>query len=202
MASRTGEGLCAPLVRWTWPKRESTQDYFLAGQRMPCFIVAMSMFASLTNAVSYTGIPGTAYTENIALVVLGVSSIAVTPLLALTFYPVYRRLNVTTSYEYVYHRFGLAGRFAVSGLFILDRLAWLGTVIYAPAKALNVATRPEIWVAILLMGVQAVSYTVLGGLSAVLWTDVIQFTPAQPVARRASGRSTSISRVRRSASAS
>lgn len=123
MASRTGEGLCAPLVRWTWPKRESTQDYFLAGQRMPCFIVAMSMFASLTNAVSYTGIPGTAYTENIALVVLGVSSIAVTPLLALTFYPVYRRLNVTTSYEYVYHRFGLAGRFAVSGLFILDRLA-------------------------------------------------------------------------------
>ena len=81
----------------------------------------MSMFASLTNAVSYTGIPGTAYTENIALVVLGVSSIAVAPLLALTFYPVYRRLNVTTSYEYVYHRFGLAGRFAVSGLFILAR---------------------------------------------------------------------------------
>ena len=80
--------------------------------------------------------------------------------------------------------------------------SWLGTVIYAPAKALNVATHPEIWIAILLMGVQAVSYTVLGGLSAVLWTGAIQFTPAQPIARRASGRSTSISRVRRSASAS
>ena len=79
---------------------------------MPWRVVGISMFASLTNAVSYTGIPGTAYTENIALVVLGVSSIAVTPLLTLTFYPVYRRLNVTTSYEYVYHRFGLAGRFA------------------------------------------------------------------------------------------
>ena len=41
--------------------QESTQDYFLAGQRMPCFIVAMSMFASLTSAISYMGIPGTAF---------------------------------------------------------------------------------------------------------------------------------------------
>ncbi len=156
-------------------KQETTEDYFLAGRKMPWFIVAMSMFASLTSAITYMGVPGTAYKENIAIIVIGAASIMVAPFLAFAFYPIYRRLNVTTSYEYISYRYGQPGRFAVSALFVLARLGWLGTVMYAPALALSVVTGINLPLAIILMGVLATFYTMLGGLTAVLWTDVLQF---------------------------
>ena len=91
-------------------KQKTTEDYFLAGRKMPWLIVAMSMFASLTSATSYLGIPGTAYKENISLIVIGMVSILVAPFLIILFYPFYRRLNVTTSYEYIALRYGRAAR--------------------------------------------------------------------------------------------
>lgn len=156
-------------------KQKTTEDYFLAGRRMPWFIVSMSIFASLLSAISYIGVPGTVYRENASLIIGTLMSIAVAPLLIIFIYPFYRRLNVTTSYEYIFHRYGRAARFAVSGLFILARLGWLGVVIYAPSLALSTVTGVNIWLAICLMGLLATLYTMLGGLSAVLWTDAVQF---------------------------
>ena len=156
-------------------KQKTTEDYFLAGRRMPWFIVAMSIFASLVSAITYIGAPGTVYKENASFFIGILMSIAVAPLLIIFIYPFYRRLNVTTSYEYIFHRYGMAARFAVSGLFILARLGWLGAVIYAPSLALSTVTGVNIWLAICLMGLLATLYTMLGGLSAVLWTDAVQF---------------------------
>ena len=127
-------------------KQKTTEDYFLAGRRMPWLVVGMSMFASLTSAISYMGIPGTAYNENASFIVLGLSSILVSPILVVVFYPFYRHLNVTTSYEYVLRRYGKLAHYSVSGLFLLARLGWLGTVIYAPALALSVVTDIPLWV--------------------------------------------------------
>ena len=87
-------------------KQKTSEDYFLAGRRMPWLVVGMSMFASLTSAISYMGIPGTAYKENIALLMVGPLSLIVAPILIFVFYPFYRVLNVTTSYEYVLQRYG------------------------------------------------------------------------------------------------
>ena len=156
-------------------KQKTTEDYFLAGRKMPWLIVGMSMFASLTSAVSYMGIPGIAYSENVSLLVLAFVSPIVAPCLIFVFYPFYRALNVTTSYEYVLRRFGQPARFTVCALFLLARLGWLGTVIFAPAMTLSVVTGINLAAAILLIGVLATAYTALGGLSAVLWTDFIQF---------------------------
>jgi len=156
-------------------KQKTTEDYFLAGRSMPWLVVGMSMFASLTSAISYMGVPGTAFKENASYVVLGLCSILVAPILVVVFYPFYRHLNVTTSYEYVLERYGKLAHYSVSGLFLLARLGWLGTVIYAPALALSVVTDIPLWFAILMMGVLATTYTVLGGLSAVLWTDLMQY---------------------------
>ncbi len=157
-------------------KQKDTEDFFLAGRNMPWIVVAMSMFASMTSAISYIGAPGLVYAENAAIIVGGFVSVAVAPLLIYLFYPFYRKLNVTTSYEYIHVRYGSAARYAVSGLFLLTRLGWLGTVIYAPALALHVVTGVNLWLALFLMGVLATAYTTLGGLSAVLWTDMLQFT--------------------------
>jgi SSS family transporter len=156
-------------------KQKTTESYFLAGRKMPWLVVGMSMFASLTSAITYMGVPGTAYKENVALLVQAVMSPIVAPVLIVTFYPFYRLLRVTTSYEYILSRYGSGARLMVSTLFVLLRLGWLGTVIYAPALALTTVTGIDLYLAITCMGLLATSYTVLGGLSAVLWTDVFQF---------------------------
>jgi len=156
-------------------RQKTTEDYFLAGRNMPWLAVGMSMFASLTSATTYMGVPAFAYGHNVAMIFGVAMSLAAAPILSRMFYPVYRKQRVTTSYEYILVRYGPHARRAVSALFVLSRLGWLGIVIYAPAKAMSVASGMPLLLAISLMGLLAVTYTVLGGLSAVIWTDVAQF---------------------------
>jgi SSS family solute:Na+ symporter len=156
-------------------KQKNTEDYFLAGRKMPWIVVCLSMFASLTSAISFMGIPALSFRENISFIGAAVVGPIAAPFIIMIFYPFYHRLKVTTSYEYIYHRFGMAGRIAASSLFIVGRLVWLGAVIYTPSLALSVTTGVNLYVAIVLMGLVACLYTTIGGLSAVLWTDVIQF---------------------------
>ena len=156
-------------------RQKTSEDYFLAGRNMPWLAVGMSMFASLTSATTFMGVPAFAYTHNMAMIFGVAMSLVAAPILARLFYPYYRRQRVTTSYEYILMRFGPGARYAVSALFVLGRLGWLGIVIYAPAKAMTVVSGMSLNLAICLMGLLAVFYTVLGGLCAVIWTDVVQF---------------------------
>jgi len=103
-------------------RQHTREDYFLAGRSMPWLPVAMSMFASLTSAITFMGLPATAYRENVALLVVCLVSPLLVPILVFGIYPVYRRLHVTTSYEYIGHRYGEATRGSVSALFVLARL--------------------------------------------------------------------------------
>jgi len=164
------------VIGWHFMRRQTrAEDYFLAARGMPWWPVAMSMFASLTSAVTYIGLPARAYEENVALIIVCVVSPLLVPVLAWGLFPAYRRSGVTTSYEFIGIRFGRAGRTTVSALFVLARLGWMGAVIYAPAMALAVATDLPLGVTIVLLGGMATAYTALGGLAAVLWTDVVQF---------------------------
>ncbi len=156
-------------------RQRNLSHYFLAGRSLPWFAVAMSMYASVTSAMTFMGLPGMAYGQNVALIVVCIMSPIVAPVLIFLIYPVYRKLSLTTSYEYIALRFGDRARLAVSLLFICTRLSWLGTVIYAPALALHVTTGIPQPVAIAMIGVMATVYCVMGGLSAVVWTDVPQF---------------------------
>lgn len=156
-------------------RQENAEQFFLGGRKLPWLAVAMSMYASLTSAVTYLGLPGTAYSENISLIIVCIMSPIVAPFILLLFYPLYHRLRVTTSYEYIEKRFGPSAHYGVAGLFVLARLGWLGTVVYAPSMAMSIVTGIPLWSCICMMGLLATAYTALGGLAAVVWTDVIQF---------------------------
>ena len=156
-------------------RQKTTEDFFLGGRRMPWWAAGMSMYASLTSAVTFMALPGTAYRENIAFAVVGFASLAVAPVLVRLFYPAYLQMRATTSYEYLEARFGPGARRFAAALFLLARIGWLGLVVYAPALALSVATGLPQGACILAMGVLATAYTALGGMVAVIWTDVAQF---------------------------
>lgn len=165
------------LVIGIWAARGQTsaEDFFLAGRSMPWWAVAMSMFASLTSAVTFMGLPGIAYRGNITLLVVAFVSPLLAPILMWVFYPIYLKYHCTTSYDFIEHRFGEGPRKVVAVLFLLARLGWLGTVVYAPALALSLATGFSMTVSILIIGLLATIYTALGGMRAVIWTDVAQF---------------------------
>ena len=156
-------------------RTKNKDDFLLGGRKLPWLAVGMSMYASVTSAVTFMGLPATAYAENISLIGVSLASLLVAPLILKLFYPLYHAQRVTTSYEYIKMRYGTSSERMVSTLFVLGRLGWLGTVIYAPALVLTHITGLDLTASIVLMGLIATLYTFLGGLAAVVWTDVIQF---------------------------
>ena len=156
-------------------KQKDTGTYFLANRRMPWLAVSLSVVASVLSAITYLGAPQVAYEENAALVVGLPAVLLAAPLVILLFFPIYRRLQVTSIYEYVGLRFGSRSRYAASFFSILQLLGWMGIALYAPALALSTVTGLDLWSAIIVMGLVATAYTTLGGMAAVIWTDVVQF---------------------------
>lgn len=156
-------------------KNTSTEQYFLGGRSVPWILVAISIFSSFVSATSYIGIPGIVFAENISFFVGILMMPVVAPFVIWLFLPFYQRLKVTTTYEYLERRFGKPARYTTSVLFLMARLGWLGTVIYAPSLVLAVVTGMDLWLAIVLNGVVGLVYTAVGGMEATIWTDIAQF---------------------------
>jgi len=156
-------------------KRTTSKDYFLGGRAMGWLPVGISIIAADLSAITVMGLPAWGYQHNLELwwVNLGVPLCA--PLVILLFIPFYSRLNLYTAYEYLERRFDLKIRLLTSALFQLLRGIHVTIVIYAPALVISLATGMPVWKCVLLMGLVTTLYTALGGMKAVIWTDVIQF---------------------------
>ena len=162
-------GLVAIGLRFQ-KRSESTDDFFLAGRRIPWWAAGISIFATQLSAITFVATPAVAYATD-WLVLPGKAMILVMALLSL---PFFRRLDVTTAYEYLERRFSLSVRLFGSASFVAFQLLRMAIVIFLPALALASITGIDVYVCIAVMGVLATLYTVLGGMEAVVWTDVLQ----------------------------
>jgi SSS family solute:Na+ symporter len=156
-------------------KRENTtDDYFLAGRRVPWWAASLSIFSTHLSAVTFMGIPAAAFKTNWVTILINLGIILVAPVTVFCFLPFYRRLNVTTIYEYLEMRFSPGIRIYGSLSFVLLQLAKMGVFLLLPALALATVTGFNVHICILVMGLLCTIYTVLGGIEAVIWTDVLQ----------------------------
>ena len=156
-------------------RQENTVDYFLGGRGFHWFPVALSMFASLFSATSYVAAPAEAFNHGMTLFLKSAAVILGVPPAVIIFVRFFRRLSLTTAYEYLERRFNLAVRLVTSFLFLLLRSFWLGVVLFASAVALEPATGWPVWGSVLLVGTVAIVYTTMGGIKSVIWIEVIQF---------------------------
>lgn len=154
-------------------KNKSTNDFFRGGQRIPWWAAGLSIFATMLSSITFMAIPAAAYTDGWNLF-LANSYILIMPLVVFVFLPFYRQLNVTSAYEYLEQRFNLATRLAGSILFMLYQCGRIAVVLYLPALALATVSDFNTETCILIMGVLCIVYTVVGGIEAVIWTDVVQ----------------------------
>jgi len=156
-------------------EQQSVRDYFLAGRRMGYITVAVSVLAALFSGISYLGAPAEVYAYGMAFMLFGLSFLIATPVTNLVFLPVFHHARIYTAYQYLEERFSMPVRLLASALFIIRVLLWLALATYAPALALEQVTGLPLWFTILCTGALTTFYTTLGGMKAVIWTDVMQF---------------------------
>jgi SSS family transporter len=166
---------CMLGIGFYFSKREnSTTEYFLAGKRIPWWAAGLSIYGTQLSAITFMAIPVIVYATNWRLAVGSFMILAIVPLIVKYYLPFFRRLNITTAYQYLELRFDIRVRLLGSLTFILLQLARMGVVLYLPAIAISSVTNMDIFLCIAIMGVFSTIYTVLGGMEAVIWTDVIQ----------------------------
>ena len=159
-------------------KNNNTEDYLLGGRKMNPLMLGMSLFASLLSTISYLSYTG----EMIRYGPMFITGAIAFPFVIFTvgsfMIPYFMKLRVTSAYEILEQRLGLSIRLLGSTLFTLIRLFWMAVIIHATTDKVLVPVLGlgEIWTTpiCILMGIVTITYTSLGGLRAVVFTDVIQ----------------------------
>lgn len=156
-------------------QKEGADDYFVGGRRFHWLPVAISMFASLFSAISYIATPAEAYNHGMMLFLFSAAVILGIPPAVIVFVRFFRRLSLTTAYEYLERRFDLKVRLTASLLFLLLRSSYLGVVLFASGVALQPAIGWPVWLSVVVVGALATVCATVGGIKAVIWIEVVQF---------------------------
>ncbi|HUF46302.1 MAG TPA: sodium/solute symporter [Vicinamibacterales bacterium] len=164
--------------------QRTIQDYFVSGHRLPAWAILGSIVATETSTVTFISIPGVAFGGNYTFLQLALGYLAGRVVVAVLFMPGYFRGDVLTVYQLLGDRFGLATRRLASLVFLGTRSLADGFRLFATALVLaalldgaGVADRhgPTLLVtSILAIGALTLLYTYTGGMTAVVWTDVVQ----------------------------
>lgn len=168
------------LAYTIWDGVRRTKDtadisgFFLAGRTMPWWAMGLSVMATQASAITFIGTTGQAYVEDMRFVQTYLGLPFAMVILCLTMVPYYYKRNTFTAYQTLEERFGLSTRLTTSLLFLISRGLALGTVIAAPSYVLSLLFGWELWSTILIIGTIATLYTMVGGITGVIMTDVKQ----------------------------
>jgi SSS family transporter len=155
-------------------KEESLEDYCLGGRTVPWIAVFLSIVATETSALTFIGTPAFAYSNNWTYVQLLIGTIIARFIIAHLFIKQFYRYNVYTVYEYLVRRFGAGSKNSASIIFLITRVLASGVRLFGASIIVSVATGLSPLTSIIIIAAAAVLYTVIGGIKAVIWTDVCQ----------------------------
>lgn len=161
---------------YTSRRQKSEEAYFLGGRKTPWFLAGVSIIASLLSTLTYLSTPGEMIGHGIGYFLSLFSLIAVIPAVTLIIIPALMRLRVTSVYDCLERRYGISARMTGASIFLITRLLWVGLIIYAASDAVHAMTGWQLEWVVFLIGLVTIFYTAVGGLEAVIWADVAQFT--------------------------
>ena len=155
-------------------RENSSEDFFKGGGRIPWWAAGISIYATMLSAITYMAIPAKAYATDWTYYPMLITILLVSFPVIKYYLPYFRRLNITSAYEYLEMRFNLSTRMIASTLFIVFMVARTALVLYLPSLALTAVTGIDIYICIILMGIITIIYCTMGGVEAVVWGDVVQ----------------------------
>src|SRR3989337_3761437 len=148
-------------------KQKTTENYFLAKNKIPSWAIGISLLATLISSVTFLGYPGTGYSSNWILLVQGLMVPIVLVGTIWFIVPLYRKVIKLSTYEYFEKRFGTFARYYSSSSFILRQFAGMGTVLFLIAAAVNKMTGINPFIILAVVGFILVVVNLKGGMQAV-----------------------------------
>src|SRR3990167_1001499 len=159
---------------WIGRKNRTSDQFMVAGRSLPGWAVGLSIFGTYVSSISFLALPGKAFSSNWNAFVFSLSIPFTAVLAVFYFMPFYRRSGEVSAYTHLEHRFGPWARTYAVICYLLTQLARMGTIMYLLALALSPMTGWSVVTLILITGIIVIAYTLIGGIEAVIWTDVVQ----------------------------
>lgn len=179
---------------WFSRTQKDVRDYFVSGRSVPWWAIMGSIVATETSTVTFISVPGVAFTGNWTFLQLVMGYMVGRIVVSIIFVPAYFRGELLTVYQILGVRFGTGVKRLAAGLFLATRSLADGVRLFATGLVLaallsampGMTETASAWApgldpmltillaSVAVMGVTTIVYTYLGGMSAVIWTDVIQ----------------------------
>lgn len=164
---------------WAGGRQKSTTDYFLGGRDLPWWAVCFSVVATETSTLTVIGTPAVAYLGTLTFLQLTFGYLLGRIIVSIIFLPRYYEGNLSTAYAFLGGRYGDTMRGTASITFLITRLLADGVRLFAtaiPLKVISDSAGLELtyFQIIVIIALATVVYTLIGGIKAVVWMDVVQ----------------------------
>lgn len=165
--------ICIGVLQ-SWSNKTS-KDFFLGGKNLPWIVAMFSIVATETSVLTFISIPGIAYRGNWLFLQLAIGYIIGRILVSVFLLPQYFNLGVTSIYEVLGKRFGSEIQKVASGVFLITRILADGIRFLATAVIVQVVTGWSLPMAVFIIGIVTLIYSLLGGIRTIVWIDSFQF---------------------------
>lgn len=158
-------------------RQATIRDFFLGGRKLPWPAVTGSIIATEISAVTFLGAPAIVFAAggNFTYLQLAIGAILARVIIGIWFVPAFYEREIYSPYDYMGNRLGRPARTVTTGLFMLGAVLGQSVRVLLTALVLELMTGLPLWVSIWVIGAIAVAWTLLGGITTVIWTDVVQF---------------------------
>ncbi len=158
-------------------KQANIKDFFLAGRSLPWPAVCGSIIATEISAVTFIGVPGAVFalTGNFTYLQWAIGSIVARCIVGLYFVRVFYERDIYSPYDYMAHRLGPGVKGLTTALFMLGSILGQSVRVLVPAMVLRTVTPLSMTQSIVVIAIFAIVWTLMGGMTTVIWTDVMQF---------------------------
>jgi len=163
------------LLGWVLSKKVATaEDFYLGRRTTPWWAIGISVVATYVSALSFLGGPAWSYSESLAVIAIHLNYPIVIFFVITFFLPFFFNSGVASIYDYMERRFGQTSRVVISGVFLVSQALTSAAILYATSLVIEFITGIDVELAIVIVTIVALIYTMMGGITAVIWTDVIQ----------------------------
>lgn len=155
-------------------KMTTASSFYLGSRNIPWWAIGISVIATYVSALSFLGGPAWSYTDGLSVIAIHMNYPLVIFFVVVFFLPFFYNSGAASIYDYIEKRFGPSARMVLSAIFLVSQALTSAAILYATALILEFITGIDVAQVIVLVAVIALIYTVMGGIAAVIWTDVIQ----------------------------
>ncbi|MFH6602478.1 sodium/solute symporter [Maribacter algicola] len=155
-------------------KSRSSEQFMVAGKSIPAWAAGIAVMSTYTSSISYIAVPGKAFDDNWHPLIFALTAIPVTWFVTKYVIPHYRKNKIVSVYSYLEEKIGGWGRLYAALSFLLFMVGRVAVILYLSSLLLTSFVDTDIGTVIVLVGIVTILYTLMGGMEAVIWTDVMQ----------------------------